>query len=192
MPWCTQTMMCQCTLIFDVHYHIIPYVHFHNLASPGSPSRGVTQPSGGFSSGHPRTALPLQSQKGSFCAPPTKRREPAMIFTTPCITARAQTRLPKPFLQMQIKVCAQKAATFSYLGLANAVTAGGRGVNTKTLGSFAPLLNWACKMVALCRAVTCICWFVHGKFLQMERDAVDVSHDAQPCTCSLVTGTDRH
>lgn len=122
-----QTIMCQCTLISDVHYHIIPYVHFHSPVSPGSPSHGVTQPSGGFALEHPRTALPLRSQKGSFCVPPTKRQLLGMIFTTPCITATAQNRLPKPFLQMQIKVCAQKAATLSYLGLKTAVTAGGRG-----------------------------------------------------------------
>lgn len=45
----------------------------------------------------------------------------------------------------------------------------------KSPGSFAPPLNWAHKMVALCHAVTCIYWSVHGKFLKRERDAVAVS-----------------
>lgn len=64
MPWCTQAIMCRCTLIFDVHYHIIPYVHSRNLVSPGSPRHGVAQPGGGFGQGHLCTAL--QSQRGPF------------------------------------------------------------------------------------------------------------------------------
>lgn len=28
MPWCAQKIRCQCTLIFDVYYRIILYVHF--------------------------------------------------------------------------------------------------------------------------------------------------------------------
>ena len=58
-------IMCQRTLIFDVHYHIIPYAHFHNAASPGCPSPGVTQRSGGFALAVPEGILPCSSHKAS-------------------------------------------------------------------------------------------------------------------------------
>lgn len=129
--------MCRCTLIFDVHYHIIPYVHSRNLVSPGSPRHGVAQPGGGFGQGHSSA-----KSKGALCVPHTKQQG------WPCITARAQNRLPKPFLQMQIKVCTQKAATLSYQGLKDTVTACGRKVTKNPPGSLALPLNGAHKMVA--------------------------------------------
>lgn len=94
----------------------------------------------------------------------------AMVCTTPCITARAQNRLPKPFLQMQIKVCTQKAATLSYQGLKDAVTACGRKVTKNPPGSLALPFNGAHKMVAppCCRVgppVICTKWKCGGMLL---------------------------
>lgn len=64
--------MCQCTLISDVHYHIIPYVHFHSPVSPGSPRHGVTQPSDGFASDYPCTPPSLAESKGTLLCPSSK------------------------------------------------------------------------------------------------------------------------
>lgn len=137
MPWCTQTIMCQCTLISDVHYHIIiPYVHFHSLVSPGSPSHGVTQPLSPWGDkpslaqlrGAPVLSSALAGPTGTLLWPSHTAPGAGHDFTTPCSTAGAQNREPKPFLPMQIKACAQKAGTLSYPELKTTVIAGGTRV----------------------------------------------------------------
>lgn len=78
---------------------------------------------------------------------------------------------------MQIKVCAHNAATFSCLGLKSTHSWWQRNKNPKSLGSLAPLLNCAHNMLS---AVLSCVYVVYGHFLNIERDAVDVSHNAQP------------
>lgn len=76
-----QTIACQCTLISDVHYHIIiPYVHFHSPVSPGSPSHGLTQPTSPWGyklslaqlRGAPAHSSALAGPKGTLLCPSHK------------------------------------------------------------------------------------------------------------------------